>query len=211
MEQRFGRRGLSIDPMGRFPGEISPAREIYIYIERRVSWAEIEWLRGKTRTGKSYALWFAVHSPLLALHRQPNNITCCTGPRDPSSVQTSSRAQNYRAPLAPHARNVPSEGWSGRPPRLMNFIYLGRASLARGRDHEQFLLESFMMDLPAMADHLCADCFRILWDSGDLFDRRREREDREICIKGFWRCLISDLWGWNCFIFCRYIRWLWRG
>lgn len=56
MEQRFGRRGLSIDPMGRFPGEISPAREIYIYIERRVSWAEIEWLRGKTRTGKSYAL-----------------------------------------------------------------------------------------------------------------------------------------------------------
>lgn len=135
MEQRFGRRGLSIDPMGRFPGEISPAREIYIYIERRVSWAEIEWLRGKTRTGKSYALWFAVHSPLLALHRQPNNITCCTGPRDPSSVQTSSRAQNYRAPLAPHARNVPSEGWSGRPPRLMNFIYLGRASLARGRDH----------------------------------------------------------------------------
>lgn len=56
MEQRFGRRGLSIDPMGRFPGEISPAREIYIYIERRVSWAEVEWLRGKTRTGKSYAL-----------------------------------------------------------------------------------------------------------------------------------------------------------
>lgn len=102
------------------------------------------------------------------------------------------------APLSPtrsppHARNVPSEGWSGRPPRLMNFIYLGRASLARGRDHEQFLLESFMMDLPAMADHLCADCFRILWDSGDLFDRRREREDREICIKGFWRCLIWDL------------------
>lgn len=33
MEQRFGRRGLSIDPMGRFPGEISPARERYIYIE----------------------------------------------------------------------------------------------------------------------------------------------------------------------------------
>lgn len=98
------------------------------------------------------------------------------------------------APLSPpHARNVPSEGWSGRPPRLMNFIYLGRASLARGRDHEQFLLESFMMDLPAMADHLCADCFRILWDSGDLFDRRREREDREICIKGFWRCSIWNL------------------
>lgn len=129
MEQRFGRRGLSIDPMGRFPGEISPAREIYIYIERRVSWAEVEWLRGKTRTGKSYALWFAVHSPLLALHRQPNNITCCTGPRDPSSVQTSSRAQNYRAPLAPAREECPV--WRMERPAAPSYeFHLSRTSIS---------------------------------------------------------------------------------
>lgn len=102
------------------------------------------------------------------------------------------------APRSPRTRGMSrlKDGAAGRPVLWISFIsdeHLLRVDATTLR--EQFLLESFMMDLPAMADHLCADCFRILWDSGDLFDRRREREDREICIKGFWRCLIWDLWG----------------
>lgn len=161
MEQRFGRRGLSIDPMGRFPGEISPAREIYIYIERRVSWAEVEWLRGKTRTGKSYALWFAVHSPLLALHRQPNNITCCTGPRDPSSVQTSSRAQNYRAPLAPAREECPV--WRMERPAAPSYeFHLSRTSISCAWTRPRFGNSSFSRVLWWICRRWPTTCARIV-------------------------------------------------
>lgn len=105
-----------------FPGEIS-AR-----VWRRVSWVEVEWLRGKTRTGKSYALWFAVHSPLPP--STANLITSLVA-RDPVTLPLPSKPRVERktiAPLSPtqplaQTRNVPSEGWSGRPPVLwISFI-----------------------------------------------------------------------------------------
>lgn len=170
----------SIDP-GRvpFPGEIS-AR-----VWRRVSWVEVEWLRGKTRTGKSYALWFAVHSPLPP--STANLITSLVA-RDPVTLPLPSKPRVERktiAPLSPRpGMSRLKDGAAGRPSYE---FHLSRMSILRDTTRTPPRATFYDSSCRWIRRWLVQGLFEALFrtNCGDLFDRRGKGEDREICIKGF--------------------------
>lgn len=115
---------------------------------------------------------------LFTLHRQPNNITCCTGPlASPPNLESSAK-------LSPRRGTVPSEGWGGRPSYE---FHLSQKHGTRTRLLEQRFVTRFNPWWPT-------DCSR-LRSIGIVVIRWIEGGGKQVCAKGFWRCLACDLRG----------------